>query len=554
MWTYILKQEYIDEDKSRIRGHIGNYWTYNGYDNSREPKLSTLGIPSFRKNLLSKYQKFPASTGELLKAEDLYINTKYNTDICSRYLPVINVDCVVHHSWLSILPLKRELSIYDSLLILSKIADDSKIENNNKERILKIYKHIVEVFDIQNRENVEIISNWASTHKLLAKDNNFYYPHELSIVLVDGFSNNKFAYIGDEKPTQELLHLMSLMGVKVIEEVEPHFEGDMTEEVVIKNDLIRIAPLISCIKDGEYDTLFSDTLSIIESLHFYKVEKIELTYKGANEPIPKNVFSAENSIYFVGEWRNNRVKNGIVVLLAKLLHLKKHELLLSTLLNLSFEEGIATLNDFGFNVDDELQQRILTYSNEIERTLDNEATIGTNNNNGISIEKQIESSNEAKRLVKKVLKDKGFEVEHADWSQAQINGVTRNGVEYPLVVISSKINENGKYHIRINPNEWKQLAKPNSMLWLRLDNNILVPIKAWELITYYDNVTLSFDTINLMQDVRIDKIMTVMQYFSQVKLDVAALNPDKHRSERLNEYLFNDNNPENSDLSNDTQL
>ena len=538
-WNAILKQgfnrEYNDKGKSSFSYQDTPYLKENFFE------WCIANIPMI-----------PTTLNRCELASNVYVND-LPIDL-SAYLPVIRIDFPLSQEWRNILKLKTTFEISDLLDVLTQIQLHIYEDSSAKTIIQAIYTYISNRVPHLTDVETQSIRQWSLTHKLLAVDNKLYYPHELSIVLVDGFSNNKFAYIGDEKPTQELLRLMSLLGVKVIEEVEPHFDGEMTEEVVIKNDIIRIAPLIACIKDREYDTLLSDTLSIIESLHFYKVEKIALTYKDANEPILKNVFSFENSIYFVGEWRNTRVKNGIVALLAKLLHLKKHELLLSTLLNLPFEEGIATLNDFGFNVDDKLQQRILMYSNEIERTLDIEATIGTNNNNGISIEKQIESSNEAKRLVKKVLKDKGFEVEHADWSQAQINGVTRNGVEYPLVVISSKINENGKYHILINPNEWKQLAKPNSMLWLRLDNNILVPIKAWELITYYDNITLSFDTINLMQDVRIDKIMTVMQYFSQVKLDVAALNPDKHRSERLNEYLFNDNNPENSDLEDNIQL
>jgi hypothetical protein len=52
-----------------------------------------------------------------------------------------------------------------------------------------------------------------------------------------------------------------------------------------------------------------------------------------------------------------------------------------------------------------------------------------------------------------------------------------------------------------------------------------------------------------MMDDRVNKIMEVMRYFNNVHLDVATLNPDQHRAERLEEYLFDNNNADNSDLS-----
>jgi hypothetical protein len=49
-------------------------------------------------------------------------------------------------------------------------------------------------------------------------------------------------------------------------------------------------------------------------------------------------------------------------------------------------------------------------------------------------------------------------------------------------------------------------------------------------------------------DNRINKIMEVMRFFNNVHLDVATLNPDKQRANDMEQYLFNDNNIDNSDL------
>ena len=57
-----------------------------------------------------------------------------------------------------------------------------------------------------------------------------------------------------------------------------------------------------------------------------------------------------------------------------------------------------------------------------------------------------------------------------------------------------------------------------------------------------------------MMDDRIGKIMEVMRFFNNVHLDIATLNPNKHRAEHLEDYLFNDNNVEKSDLDDNVEL
>ena len=181
-----------------------------------------------------------------------------------------------------------------------------------------------------------------------------------------------------------------------------------------------------------------------------------------------------------------------------------------------------------------------------------EAIIGAKlNGEEIDTSRQIEENEEAKALVLTKLEKKGFSVSDVDSEWSVIKGVMKDSIEYPLVVKSCK---NWNHQLFLNPEEWKQLFKPNSMLWLHFGNNIVVPIKAHELFTYQDKLTLTFDTVNLMMDNRINKIMEVMRYFNNVHLDVATLNPDKRRAEHLEEYLFNDNNVDNSDLDDNVEL
>lgn len=167
------------------------------------------------------------------------------------------------------------------------------------------------------------------------------------------------------------------------------------------------------------------------------------------------------------------------------------------------------------------------------------------NGSELATPEQIAKNEEAKSLVLRKLMKDGFDVSNVDSDFSVINGITKDNIKFPLVVKSC---ENREHRIWINPNEWQQLFKPNSMLWLHFGGGVVAPVKAYELFTYQDKLTLSFDTVNLMMDDRIAKIMEVLRYFNKVHLDLVSLNPNKQRANDMEQYLFNDNNINNSDL------
>ena len=167
------------------------------------------------------------------------------------------------------------------------------------------------------------------------------------------------------------------------------------------------------------------------------------------------------------------------------------------------------------------------------------------NGSELATPEQIAKNEEAKSLVLRKLMKDGFDVSNVDSDFSVINGVTKDNIKFPLVVKSC---ENREHRIWINPSEWQQLFRPNSMLWLHFGGGVVAPVKAYELFTYQDKLTLSFDTMNLMMDDRISKIMEVLRYFNKVHLDLVSLNPNKQRANDMEQYLFNDNNISNSNL------
>ncbi len=233
---------------------------------------------------------------------------------------------------------------------------------------------------------------------------------------------------------------------------------------------------------------------------------------------------------------------------------EKRELMMSVSSQLS-EEHLKMIIEYGSEIKD-FASKVKDLESENELLKQKLAELGISEatleldlyNNETNKEQRLAENNEAKSLVLAHLGSKGFDISNVDKTQSTIHGITKNGIPYPLVVKSCK---NYNNRVFITPPEWQQLFKPNSMLWLHFGGGVIAPIKAYELFTYQDKLTLSFDTINLLTDERVDKIMQVMRYFNNVHLNLATLNPDTRRADNLDEYSFHSNNLANSDLDDD---
>ena len=539
-WNFIIQNEFNRKGKNDEGDSIFGYQDKTDLnDNFFEWCIKNIAI-------------VPTVQGKCELAKNVYVNhLPINT---RKYLPVMDVYGILSPKRIKLLGLKTDLTITNYLYLLDEISKevDHDIIQENKETIEEIYRIISAQIVTLHKSQIDQIEQWGESHRILAKDGKFYLPKELSMVLVEGFANDNFAFVGKEKPKSELVQLMRLFGVKVIDKVTPHYIGTPYPIDEIKNRLFEISPLIVCIKDGSYVSLLQKTTSIIDSLHFYSVEQIELTYGDENDVIKKTVYAEDNNIYYVGEWKKLRVLNSLSEPLAKLLHIKaSYAKMLEILLTSAIDECIDYLEEYGITIFDDAKK-------ELERSSHNnvpyngDAIVGVRLiGSEVPTAQQIAESNEAKQLVFQKLENEGFDVSRANSEYSVIHGVVRDGVNYPLVVKSCK---NQEHRVWINPDEWKQLFKPNSMLWLHFGGRVVAPIKAYELFTYQDKLTLSFDTVNLMMDNRIHKIMEVLHFFNKVKLDLATLNPNKHRADNLNDYLFNDNNAENSDLNDKVEL
>lgn len=157
---------------------------------------------------------------------------------------------------------------------------------------------------------------------------------------------------------------------------------------------------------------------------------------------------------------------------------------------------------------------------------------------------EIEKLNlEARQCVKEIMEKKGFVFTDGIGKYSVIDGVIKDNAEYPLVVKSCMSREKRIY---MNPSEWEQLCKENSMLWLYFGNGVAKPVKAYDLFSYHDKLSLSFGTMNFRDTAKVSTLMNAFKYLGDVHLNLAAMNPFTETRTELESYLFNSNNALNS--------
>ena len=164
------------------------------------------------------------------------------------------------------------------------------------------------------------------------------------------------------------------------------------------------------------------------------------------------------------------------------------------------------------------------------------ALTGADEGNVLTKEEIEKFSIEARTVVMQQMEREGFVFENGIGDYSVIDGVYKDGVEYPLVVKSCL---GSRRRVYMTPAEWKQLACPNSMLWLYFGNGNAAPIKAQELFGYHDRLTLSFGTVNFTDTEKVDTLMEAFCYLKDVHLELVAVNPYREKDVPLEDCLFN---------------
>ncbi len=509
---------------------------------------------SYLEYAIAKEQKFPTTVGTFEKPDCIYINTSSNLELCGEYLPVLDIDCTIHESWRELLPFKNSVSTNDLLEVLSKISEDTESDKDaKKERISRIYREIIE----RGQQNSSVIVEWGKTHTILSQSGEFMSPEELTYVNVEGFKGTNKVYcekIGKEN-RDGLIQLLKSFGVRVItqDDIAPTIVGDELCDD-FKGKLLSKSQYIALLKKdaaSAFEKSRFDLESKISATQFYKCEEISLTYGEQNDRIEKNTFFKEGKFYYIGDLSPARIEP-LLTPLCKFLNINgaESELLVILMTNLH-SDLVDFLSDKGYNTKDLVAPIVPTPVSNTEGTGEVVSTTGVimsaGLEGGISTEAQIAANEEAKRFVKQELEELGYEFTQGIGTQSTINGVVKNGVEYPLVVKSYKYD---KEPIKIGANEWLQLMKDNAVLLIYRGGNNLGWIDIRGLLLRQDMINLQFSTLNIEKG-RLDEFAQILHYFNDIHFDFNSINPFRFATDSLDDCRFNSERRKETDIEDD---
>ena len=315
---------------------------------------------NYMKWFLNNFSIFPTLLKDCRKASEIYNNNiPLIKEIGGKYLPILDYEGIVSEEWQELVKFKDKIKLEDYLTVLSEIwqdidlTDDEKKEN--KKRIQLIYEKLAELYPNLHDKDKDKLQEWADNNKLLAKDDKFYFPIELSMVTVSGFNADNLIYTG-KKATDDIITIFEKWGVKIVDNITPKFSSSKTLQDSLRDKLTSIAPLIALVavekskSKEEWESEFIRISDKLSKIKFYQTTEILLSYGNDNDLQERSTYAEGNNFYYVGNWYKPRVLDGLVEPLCKFLNIRYAERILIVLLSDIFSEGLKYLEEKGFDI------------------------------------------------------------------------------------------------------------------------------------------------------------------------------------------------------------
>ena len=147
-------------------------------------------------------------------------------------------------------------------------------------------------------------------------------------------------------------------------------------------------------------------------------------------------------------------------------------------------------------------------------------------------EAKNEENRVARELVYQRLSSEGFNFTQGIGQNSVVNGIFKDGIEYPLVVKSYK---NTSYKFNIRPYEWLQLSKPNAMFWVHRGNGKLEVLTLEGLLRENSEFHVQFETSTFSFEGLV-KFAEVFRFVRNVHFQLDA--PNFNVAKSLEEYEF----------------
>jgi len=496
----------------------------------------------------------PTSKKEICGIDEVFLNTNEIKLISGNYLQVLECDYIPDDDWLQHMPFKQKLEIEDYLTIIEKIGIDvekhEELKNINKKRLGLIYNKLTSLISNLSEKKKNIISEWASSHKLLCDNGNFEDAKELKWVKIDGFTNTsehlKLLFIPENCDTKsnDFKILLLLFGVQIIDSFIINFKNK-EPIATLKIQLQLILPFFVAILERkhyvDYSIEFKRLSKIIAKTEFYNASEIVLSFKNQDEIVSGpslNAYLNNKELSYKGKWTNPITLYALIPELLKLFNISDLNEELKLLIQLneseieewSLEQGydvnaikkkpeydLSIKNAKSYKDKNSIEQTsetldisVINEYNALNKLLksknisidqleslidmfdgDIEGLIGQGSSNDINKKAQYEENEKARELVMQKLTNEGYIFTQGIGQNSVVNGVYKNDVEFPLVVKSYK---NSSYKFNIKPYEWLQLSKPNAMFWVHRGGGNLEYLELKGLLRANSEFFVRFET------------------------------------------------------------
>lgn len=496
--------------------------TGNGYSKRAFLKDDKYLGKSFIGWLVNKWAVIPASDGKLHTISNVLPYTSSNIETFSSYYPVCSVE--ITSNWNDILSFKKDLTIQDYLDILERISEDDSSEkiSENKERILRIYDRIYDsICDFSDSSSeINKLRNWGKSHTLLSKELKFEKPQNLCLLSsrISGVNISNQAYHQKYQENDRFAAMMIALGVNMISDHRVEGLDDAIEKPDIKNKIQGKVDFLTVISTSESFTEESWNESrikmaeSIDKLYLLQTDSIRVVY--GTQAIDKPIYVKDNNLYFVGKFGagvQELLSSDIVRLLG--LHKSDQTTFLTILRMTDYEEIKEYLSQKGYDVnflkEPELPQ-IIGHTSGNAILGGEEPLLG-----GLTKDQMRAALVEAKDAILAKLSCEGYDTSSAQWDGwTCVDGIQKNGEEYPLVIRSNKSGRN----TILSDIDWNQLMRPNAMFVVNTGNGIGT-INFKQLLKSKENITIRFGSENIDMESGISRLAEAFSFFKGMQFD-----------------------------------
>ena len=518
IWSRIFTQQVPGFQDDYVFGNTGYGYTKKAYLDT--PKyLNMTFLDWVTKNLAI----IPATDGQLHNIQEVLLNTDNNLTLFGKYYPVILLNNKISQQWAERLTFKKELSLLEMLEVLSKISADSTKEQikDNIDRICRIYDRITDGdFNLsEGSGEYNVLHNWGKTHKILSSDKNFEFPCDLCLISsrITGVELDNQVYHRKSQENDRFASLMIALGVNMI--TEHRVEGleyavsqaSVKESLINKREFFAALTLNGETSKQKWDEAVEKMQASISAIRFYSVPSIQVIY--GNQSIEKAVYVSNSDLYFVGKFglAVQELLHGDIVRLIGL-HKNDSSTFLTLLRMSDFDEMIEYLQFKGYETS-------YISRNQLPVRLMKDPSPSIKGENlpygGLTKEQMGDALTEAKEAILKQLETDGYDISNYQWDGwTCIDGVTKDGKEYPLVIRSNKSSRNTV----LSASDWDQLMKENAMFVVNTNSGIGT-VNFKQLLKSKDNITIRFGSENIDDANRISKLAEAFAFFKGIQFD-----------------------------------